>query len=175
MLVLDEPTNDLDIETLDLLEDLLAQYDGTVFLVSHDRAFLDNVVTQVIAAEGDGRWKEYAGGYDDWLRVRKVAAVAPATPKAVAPKKEAPPPAPVAAKPVKLSWKEQRELEALPDRIAALEEEQGAIQARLNDPAIYRDAPQDVPALNARLQALEAEVEAAMLRWEELEARSGGK
>ncbi|HQE40587.1 MAG TPA: ATP-binding cassette domain-containing protein, partial [Zoogloea sp.] len=175
VLVLDEPTNDLDIETLDLLEDLLAQYDGTVFLVSHDRAFLDNVVTQVIAAEGDGRWKEYAGGYDDWLRVRKAAAVAPATPKAVAPKKEAPPPAPVAAKPVKLSWKEQRELEALPDRIAALEEEQGAIQARLNDPAIYRDAPQDVPALNARLQALEAEVETAMLRWEELEARSGGK
>jgi len=175
VLVLDEPTNDLDIETLDLLEDLLAQYDGTVFLVSHDRAFLDNVVTQVIAAEGDGKWKEYAGGYDDWLRVRKAAAVAPATLKVVAPKKEAPPPAPVAAKPVKLSWKEQRELEALPDRIAALEEEQGAIQARLNDPAIYRDAPQDVPALNARLQALEAEVEAAMLRWEELEARSGGK
>ena len=84
-------------------------------------------------------------------------------------------PAPAAVKPVKLSWKEQRELEALPDRIATLEEEQGAIQARLNDPATYQDASQDVPAFNARLQAIEAEVEAAMLRWEELEARAAGK
>ncbi len=177
VLVLDEPTNDLDIETLDLLEDLLAQYDGTVFLVSHDRAFLDNVVTQVIAAEGDGRWKEYAGGYEDWLRVRKTseAAAPAATPKPAAPKKDVAPAPAAASKPAKLSWKEQRELEALPDRIAALEDEQGAIQARLNDPAIYRDAPQDVPQLNARLQALEGEIEAAMLRWEELEARSGGK
>ncbi|WP_079433908.1 ATP-binding cassette domain-containing protein [Zoogloea sp. LCSB751] len=175
VLVLDEPTNDLDIETLDLLEDLLAQYDGTVFLVSHDRAFLDNVVTQVIAAEGNGNWKEYAGGYEDWLRVRPAPEVTkPASaPKPVPPKKEEP--TPQAAKPVKLSWKEQRELEALPDRIAALEEEQGSIQARLNDPATYRDAPQDVPTLNTRLQALEGEIEAAMLRWEELESRGTGK
>ncbi|MCK6394140.1 ATP-binding cassette domain-containing protein [Zoogloea sp.] len=171
VLVLDEPTNDLDIETLDLLEDLLAQYDGTVFLVSHDRAFLDNVVTQVIAAEGEGRWKEYAGGYDDWLRVRKsaVTATAPVAPKAPAVRKDAP--APAAAAPVKLSWKEQRELEALPDRIAGLEAEQVQLQARLNDPATYRDSAQEVPGLNARLQALESEVEAAMLRWEELESR----
>lgn len=84
-------------------------------------------------------------------------------------------PTPQAAKPLKLSWKEQRELEALPDRIAALEEEQGTIQARLNDPATYRDAPQEVPTLNTRLQALEGEIEAAMLRWEELESRSNGK
>ena len=181
VLVLDEPTNDLDIETLDLLEDLLAQYDGTVFLVSHDRAFLDNVVTQVIASEGDGGWKEYAGGYDDWLRARKsagTAAVVASKAAAAAPKKEVAPvaaPAPAAVKPAKLSWKEQRELEALPDRIAALEEEQGVIQARLNDPATYQDASQDVPAFNTRLQAIEAEVEAAMLRWEELEARAAGK
>jgi len=175
VLVLDEPTNDLDIETLDLLEDLLAQYDGTVFLVSHDRAFLDNVVTQVIAAEGNGNWKEYAGGYEDWLRVRPVPEVAKpvAAPKPVQAKKEEP--KPQTAKPAKLSWKEQRELEALPDRIAALEEEQGTIQARLNDPATYRDAPQEVPALNTRLQALEGEIEAAMLRWEELESRGTGK
>jgi len=171
VLVLDEPTNDLDIETLDLLEDLLAQYDGTVFLVSHDRAFLDNVVTQVIAAEGDGHWKEYAGGYDDWLRVRRSAATqsAPAAPKAPSvSRKEAP--VSVAA-PAKLSWKEQRELEALPDRIAGLEAEQALLQARLNDPATYRDCAQEVPGLNARLQVLESEVEAAMLRWEELESR----
>ena len=175
VLVLDEPTNDLDIETLDLLEELLASYDGTVFLVSHDRAFLDNVVTQVIASEGDGNWKEYAGGYEDWLRVRKPAEAAVVTPpKAAAPKREAAAPVAV-AKPAKLSWKEERELEALPDRIAALEDEQTAAQARLNDPSIYRDAPQDVPVLNSRLQALEAEIEAAMLRWEDLESRSGKK
>ena len=175
VLVLDEPTNDLDIETLDLLEELLASYDGTVFLVSHDRAFLDNVVTQVIASEGDGNWKEYAGGYEDWLRVRKPAEAAPATPpKAAAPKRDAATPV-AAPKPVKLSWKEERELEALPDRIAALEDEQTAAQARLNDPSIYRDAPQDVLVLNSRLQALEAEIEAAMLRWEDLESRSGKK
>ncbi|MBS0346112.1 MAG: ATP-binding cassette domain-containing protein [Proteobacteria bacterium] len=175
VLVLDEPTNDLDIETLDLLEDLLAQYDGTVFLVSHDRAFLDNVVTQVIAAEGNGNWKEYAGGYEDWLRVRPAPeAVKPAAaPKPVQPKKEEP--KPQVAKPAKLSWKEQRELEALPDWIATLEEEQGTIQARLNDPATYRDAPQEVPTLNTRLQTLEGEIEAAMLRWEELESRGTGK
>ena len=173
VLVLDEPTNDLDIETLDLLEDLLAQYDGTVFLVSHDRAFLDNVVTQVIAAEGDGRWKEYAGGYEDWLRVRPAAvAAAPATPKPTPVRKEAPV---TSAKPVKLTWKEQRELEALPDRIAQLEGEQGEIQARLNDPATYKDAAQDVPGLNARLQAIDEELESAMLRWEELESRVAGK
>ncbi|MCE1187139.1 ATP-binding cassette domain-containing protein [Zoogloea sp.] len=178
VLVLDEPTNDLDIETLDLLEDLLASYDGTVFLVSHDRAFLDNVVTQVIAADGDGRWGEYAGGYEDWLRVRKLTEAAPATPKAApAPRKEAPAPAPAAsaAKPAKLSWKEQRELEALPDLIAGLEEEQGTLQARLNDPATYREAAAEIPAMNARLQAIEAEVEAAMLRWEELESRAAKK
>jgi ATP-binding cassette subfamily F protein uup len=175
VLVLDEPTNDLDIETLDLLEDLLAQYDGTVFLVSHDRAFLDNVVTQVIAAEGEGCWKEYAGGYDDWLRVRKSAATAsvPATPKASPVKKEAPTAAVAATKPAKLSWKEQRELEALPDRIAGLEAEQAQVQARLNDPATYRDSSQEIPGLNARLQTLEAELEAAMLRWEVLESRGG--
>jgi ATP-binding cassette subfamily F protein uup len=177
VLVLDEPTNDLDIETLDLLEDLLAQYDGTVFLVSHDRAFLDNVVTQVIAAEGDGRWKEYAGGYEDWLRVRKTAAsnASAAVAKAPAPKKEAATSAPAAAKPVKLSWKEQRELEALPDLIAKLEAEQVTLQARLNDPAIYRDAPQDAVQINTRLPALESEIEKAMVRWELLEARAAGK
>jgi len=175
VLVLDEPTNDLDIETLDLLEDLLAQYDGTVFLVSHDRAFLDNVVTQVIAAEGNGNWKEYAGGYEDWLRVRPVPEVIKPTavPKQVQTKKEEP--KPQVAKPAKLSWKEQRELEALPDLIARLEAEQVTLQAKLNDPAIYRDAPQDALQFNTRLQALESEIDASMVRWELLEARAAGK
>ncbi|NTV09466.1 MAG: ATP-binding cassette domain-containing protein [Zoogloea sp.] len=178
VLVLDEPTNDLDIETLDLLEDLLASYDGTVFLVSHDRAFLDNVVTQVIAAEGDGHWGEYAGGYAEWARVRQARSVQPekqaASSKAAASKAEQRPAAKPESRAARLSWKEQRELEALPDRISAMEAEQSALQARLGDPAVYRDAPDEVPRLNARLKELEGEMEAAMLRWEELESRSAG-
>src|SRR3989339_1813269 len=134
VLVLDEPTNDLDIETLELLEELLAQYDGTLFLVSHDRTFLDNVVTQVIAFEGDGKLIEYAGGYEDWVRVKKyqasVAVVKPATstpPRAAAAAVEK-------AKPAgKLSFKETRELEDLPRRIEALEREQTDIAAHLAD------------------------------------------
>ena len=178
VLVLDEPTNDLDIETLDLLEELLAGYDGTLFLVSHDRAFLDNVVTQVIAAEGDGRWGEYAGGYQEWQRVqaertaeRELAreaereAARRAQPAAAAPAK-------AAARGNKLSFNEKRELEALPDRIAALEEEQAALQARLGDPALYQQAPQEVPQVKARLEALEGEIEAALERWEALETRA---
>ncbi|MDD3354150.1 ATP-binding cassette domain-containing protein [Zoogloea sp.] len=173
VLVLDEPTNDLDIETLDLLEDLLASYDGTVFLVSHDRAFLDNVVTQVIAAEGEGLWQEYAGGYEDWLRSRK--AVEPVlAPKAATLKKEISAPVAAAApsRSARLTWKEQRELDALPERISALEEEQSRLQAQLNDPATYRDVPAEVPKLTQRLQVLEGEIEGALMRWEDLESRS---
>jgi ATP-binding cassette subfamily F protein uup len=178
VMVLDEPTNDLDIETLDLLEELLAGYDGTLFLVSHDRAFLDNVVTQVIAAEGDGRWSEYAGGYADWQRVRAEAAAreaeqARAAPPAAKPAASAAPRA-AAARAARLSFNEKRELEQLPDRIAALEAEQSALQARLADPALYQEAPQDVTRCSARLEALEGEIEAAMQRWEELETRTAG-
>ena len=175
VLVLDEPTNDLDIETLDLLEELLAGYDGTLFLVSHDRAFLDNVVTQGIAAEGDGRWGEYAGGYQEWQRVqaertaeRELAreAARRAQPAAAAAAKATP------ARSNKLSFNEKRELEALPERIAALEEEQATLQARLGDPALYQQAPQDVPQVKARLEAVEGEIEAALARWEVLETRA---
>jgi ATP-binding cassette subfamily F protein uup len=178
VMVLDEPTNDLDIETLDLLEELLAGYDGTLFLVSHDRAFLDNVVTQVIAAEGDGRWSEYAGGYADWQRVRAEAAAreaeqARAAPPAAKPAASAAPRA-AAARAARLSFNEKRELEQLPDRIAALEAEQSALQARLADPALYQEAPQDVTRCSARLEALEGEIDAAMQRWEELETRTAG-
>ncbi len=169
VVVLDEPTNDLDIETLDLLEDLLQQFDGTLFLVSHDRAFLDNVVTQVIAAEGDGRWKEYAGGYADWQRVRTVAEAsaaearrAPAEPKREVPRRAD-----------KLSFNEKRELAALPDKISALEEEQAGIHQRLADPALYQQAGHEVAELKARAEAIEGELEQALLRWEALESRAG--
>lgn len=170
VLVLDEPTNDLDIETLDLLEALLAEYDGTLFLVSHDRAFLDNTVTQVIAAEGDGRWKEYAGGYADWLRVRsKPAAPAAKVNSVVKAKEKSKAPSP--KRDDKLSFKEQRELETLPDRISALEAEEAGLQARLADPAIYQNAPDTVAQLAARLDELGDEMAAAMRRWEVLESR----
>jgi ATP-binding cassette subfamily F protein uup len=171
VIVLDEPTNDLDIETLELLESLLQEYAGTVFLVSHDRTFLDNVVTQVIAAEGDGGWKEYAGGYDDWERQRPRPA-APASQKA-APGAKAAEATKKAAK-SRLSFNENRELAALPDRIAALEAEQTQATARLADPSLYRDAADEVLPLKARLSALEGEILAAMARWEELETKAGG-
>ena len=173
VLVLDEPTNDLDIETLDLLEALLADYAGTLFLVSHDRAFLDNTVTQVIAAEGDGVWKEYVGGYADWQRQRQQAAAerkAAAAPTSAAPAKDKPKAAPAK----KLSFNEKRELDALPDRISALEAEEASLQARLADPALYQGPPEAAAELKARLDAVGAEMEAAMLRWEELETKAGG-
>ena len=169
VIVLDEPTNDLDIETLELLETLLQDYAGTVFLVSHDRSFLDAIVTQVIAAEGEGRWRETVGGYEDWLRETqssRMAAPAPEKREAAA-KKRAPRPK------TKLSFKEARELEALPDRIIALEGEQTGINARLADPALYRAAPEEARALRERLAALETEITQAMQRWEELESRAG--
>lgn len=174
VLVLDEPTNDLDIETLELLEQLLQDYPGTLFLVSHDRAFLDNVVTQTIAAEGDGRWHEYAGGYQDWADYQASRRAEQATAEAVAVKK-APSAAPVEAKtkpangPRKLSYKESRELAELPDRIAALETEQQTITARLEDPALYQSAPQEAQALAQRLTAIDDELMTLLERWEVLE------
>ena len=179
VLVLDEPTNDLDIDTLELLEELLQAFEGTVFLVSHDRRFLDNVVTSTIALEGDpafggrpGLWREYEGGYEDWKRQRERARVAPPAP-APAPRPAAAPapaPAPAAAK-AKLSYKEQRELDGLPVRIEALEAEQKALQAQLADPATYARDAQAVPALHARHEALEAELMQALERWEALASR----
>ena len=175
VLVLDEPTNDLDMETLDLLEQLLQDYDGTVLLVSHDRAFLDAVVTQTIAYEGDGRWREYVGGYSDWVAQRTTAPAAPANVAANAAAKPAAAAVPVAkadkpaaAQKTKLSFKEQKELEALPDRIAALEAEQGTLTDRLSSGAV---SGQDAAKLSTRLGELAAEIDAAMLRWEELESR----
>jgi ATP-binding cassette subfamily F protein uup len=171
VLVLDEPTNDLDIDTLELLEELLQDYEGTVFLVSHDRAFLDNVVTSTIAFEGDGRWREYEGGVEDWLtqsrRARELAqaAAAPA-PSAPAPA-AAPALAPAAAR-RKLGYKEQRELEALPGRIEALEQEQKAIQAELAAGTVYRDDPARAAQLATRSEQIEEELMQALERWEAL-------
>ncbi len=189
VLVLDEPTNDLDIDTLELLEDLLQNYDGTVFLVSHDRTFLDNVVTSTIAYEGPGRWREFEGGVQDWLiqskrsnaiaqskgqkvaqsfnygRDDKPAASAKTT---VAP----PPPAPVApvAKARKLSYKEQRELDALPARIAALETEQAGINAQLADGTLYASDNAKALQLAQRNATIDGELLDALERWELLGA-----
>ena len=169
VLVLDEPTNDLDIETLELLEELLQTYKGTLFLVSHDRTFLDNVVTQTIASEGEGGWKEYAGGYSDWQRFSK-AGRAEAKAEAVREEKKV---ATAQKKPakVKLNYKESRELADLPGRIDTLEKEQAAIAARLSDPALYQDKADEAVKLQKRTAQIEDELLAALTRWEELDAR----
>jgi ATP-binding cassette subfamily F protein uup len=177
--VLDEPTNDLDIDTLELLEDLLQNYDGTVFLVSHDRTFLDNVVTSTIAFEGDGRWREYEGGVQDWLvqsrRSREFAqaqetAAARNAPKPAAAAKAAEPVATPAAPRKKLSFKEQRELQALPARIEALEQEQAAIAGELADGSLYARDPERAGELGARNARIEEELLEALERWEKLGA-----
>ncbi len=194
VLVLDEPTNDLDIDTLDLLEDLLDEYPGTVFLVSHDRRFLDNVVTSTLVAEGDGAWREYEGGVEDWLiqsrRAKAISAGKPGaatiatsskqapeantrTPVAVAADTAAPvaPAAPVVAQPKrKLSYKEQRELEELPARIEALETEQAELNKQLADPDIYRKEGANVAAMHARVEVIDEELMTLLERWERLSA-----
>ncbi len=177
-LVLDEPTNDLDIDTLELLEELLEDYKGTVFLVSHDRTFLDNVVTQVIVAEGEGGWREFVGGYTDWERTKATMASAQAAPKASA-GKAALPAAGVAAQPAvakkaKLSYKEQRELDELPLLIASLEDEQSAITAQLNAPDFYKTNPADAKRINARFEQIDQLLIEALEKWELIEARSKG-
>jgi ABC transport system ATP-binding/permease protein len=187
VLVLDEPTNDLDIETLELLEELLADYPGTVFLVSHDRRFVDNVVTSIIAWEGDmqpGLWREYEGGIEDWLVQRErtriaqaaaakaaaaAAAQAPAAvPTAVA--TPAPAPAAVPAK-RKLSYKEQRELDELPSRIEAMEKEQAVLAALLNGSELYSQGAARITEVTARHAQLDEELLLALERWEALGSR----
>ena len=167
VVVLDEPTNDLDIETLELLEALLQEYPGTLFLVSHDRAFLDNVVTQTIAYEAEARWKEYAGGYEDWKRASRTRtpAEAPAQPEAPRAREAGAP------RPAKLTYKETRELEGLPAAIELLEAEHGDLARRLADPASYTDRSIDIKALNTRHAETEAELDRMMQRWDELESK----
>ncbi|VXC40081.1 fused ATP-binding subunits of ABC superfamily protein involved in precise excision of transposons [Pseudomonas sp. 8AS] len=180
LLVLDEPTNDLDVETLELLEEVLLNFPGTVLMVSHDRAFLDNVVTSTLVFEGEGRVREYVGGYQDWLRQggsprllgvgesksgkAELSAVAPA-----APVEETVAPAPAAAK-KKLSYKLQRELEAIPGQIDALETQLAALQAQIADPAFYQQPAATTAAVLERLQSLQEELDQLLERWAELEA-----
>ena len=177
VIVLDEPTNDLDIETLELLEALLADYAGTAFIVSHDRRFVDNVVTSIVAWEGDpgyggkpGLWREYEGGITDWLMQRERARVAVAAPSATAPSM------PVAsvfasASRARLSYKEQRELEGLPAHIEALEAEQRSIVELTADPSLYAKDPQRAASLHERSAQIEEELTAALERWEALASR----
>jgi ATP-binding cassette subfamily F protein uup len=174
LLVLDEPTNDLDIDTLELLEQLLQEYSGTVLIVSHDRTFLDNVVTQSIVFEGDGKLTEIVGGYADWLAWRqRQQRAASESAQAAASSRAAAQPAPAKAAPrSKLSYKEARELEALPAQLEALEAEQAQIAARLADPELYRSSPQEAATLQARSEAIEAELLDALARWEMLEAKA---
>jgi len=169
LLVMDEPTNDLDVETLELLEELLGDYTGTLLLVSHDRDFLDNVVTSTLVMEGEGRVGEYIGGYSDWLRQRPqvaqaVAAKAPEKPVA-APAAE---PQPAAAK-RKLSYKDARELEQLPVKIEKLELDVEGLTSAMNDPAFYTRSSAEVTAHTQQLAKVQAELDAAYARWEELD------
>ena len=172
VLVLDEPTNDLDIDTLELLEQLLEEYDGTVFLVSHDRTFLDNVVTQVVVAEGEGIWKEYVGGYADWERVSRTSQSTSAkevSKTAVKTKELAAEPT---SKAKKLSFKEQRELEQLPLQIAALEAEQATLTERLADANLYSKEPAEAQKLSERFAEIDQLLMDSLERWEIIEAKT---
>jgi len=172
LLVMDEPTNDLDAETLELLEEMVADYAGTLLLVSHDRAFLDNVVTSTLVFEGDGQINEYVGGYTDWLRQRRVAASASAT--AATPKQPgAAAPSSAGPKSRRLSYNEQRELAQLPEKIQRLEAEQAQLNALISDPAVFRRGKDESHLALQRLKALVAELETAYSRWDALESSAG--
>ena len=180
MLVLDEPTNDLDLETLELLEAQLVEWPGTLLLVSHDRVFLDNVVTSTLVFEGDGRVVEYVGGYEDWVRVKRAVAMAESRAVAAAvamrPSAEAPKAMPPGGAPgrKRLSYMEQREFDQLPARIEGLEAEQDALQRRVASPGFYKEAPDAIRAALARLEELQLELVSAYARWDDLDSRASG-
>ena len=178
LVVLDEPTNDLDIESLELLEQKLQDYAGTLLLVSHDRRFLDNVVTQTIASEGDGSWHEYVGGYSDWLKQRRK----PATPGTAKSATKSPAPAAVSTqiaasanpKPrARMSFKEQRELDTLPKDIEALEQEQSELTARMSTAEYHRQGPDQARTDGKRLEEIETLLQTKYARWEALEEQRG--
>jgi len=167
LLVLDEPTNDLDAETLELLEELLLNYQGNVLLASHDRAFLNNLVTSILVFEGNGRITEYIGGYDDWLKQRKKNKTKiPSKPKKNGTKK---------AKskrkgPKKITFRENRELEDMPSLIESLEQEHAVLFGRMSDPSFYKNESAEIANTKERLGSLEIELEKAYKRWETLDA-----
>ena len=169
VIVLDEPTNDLDTETLELLEELVTNYAGTLLLVSHDRAFLNNVVTSTLVFEGNGQIKEYAGGYDDYLRVRQAALTAAAvtTKPAMKPK----PDRLAAGKPARLNYNQRRQLDSLPQSIGELEQQQRELHAAMADPAFFKQQGSEIAKAKSRLVAIERELSELYTRWEELEAR----
>jgi ATP-binding cassette subfamily F protein uup len=167
LLVLDEPTNDLDIDSLELLEQVLEDYSGTLILVSHDRRFLDNTVTQVLAAEGNGEWHEYVGGYSDWVKYRRPQAAPAAAPKAEKPAQ----PKPARAKSVKLSYKEERELESLPKEIDALETEQQELLEKMAGPSYHELPGAEIKADRDRLEAIPQILEERYERWQELQSK----
>ena len=171
VLVLDEPTNDLDVETLELLEELLLEFAGTVLLVSHDRAFINNVVTSTLVFEGSGRIQGYAGGYDDWL-TQRPAPETNETPKR-AEKKSIAPVRPAPDAPKKLGYMEKRELDALPGRIESLELRQEELFQVMSQPDFYRQESDHIAAVKSQLAQVEQELEQAFLRWEALDARDG--
>lgn len=194
VLVMDEPTNDLDIQTLELLEELLLKYSGTLLLVSHDRAFLNNVVTSTLVYEETGKIAEFIGGYDDWLRQKKITPIPPKEPtqKESTPKESTPKEStristkkktasglektgPEKNRPGKtrLGYMEKRELESLPLQIEAMEKEQTDLLEKMSDPEFYKTDPQVIAQINARREELENLLEAAYARWEELESRNG--
>ncbi|HGG58674.1 MAG TPA: ATP-binding cassette domain-containing protein [Gammaproteobacteria bacterium] len=166
LLVLDEPTNDLDIETLELLEELLADYQGTVLLISHDREFIDRVATSSLVFESPGRIREYVGGYSDWLRQRPEPRSEAGSKQPAARRKAAPAPR-------KLSYKDQRELDALPETIEKLEDRQAEIHERMSDPAFYQQSRELIASEQAALAEIESALEKAYQRWEELDQMAG--
>ncbi len=170
VLVLDEPTNDLDAESLELLEELLLEYPGTLLLVSHDRSLLNNVVTSTLVFEGNGQVIEYAGGYDDWLVQRPKTEAVPKPTKKDSNKN---PPRPDIRKPVKLGYMQQRELTELPRKIDTLESEQKELYAIMSDPLFYKEDKNEIARVKANLERVEKEIEAAYFRWEELESMQG--
>ena len=169
---MDEPTNDLDVETLELLEELLADYPGTLLLVSHDRDFLDSVVTSTLVMEGEGRVGEFVGGYTDWLRQRAAPIAAPSPLRHARDSGNVQPAAVVPAQPAKrrLSYKEQKELDALPARIEVLESRVAALTDAMHAPAFFQQDGAAIVAHNTALAQAQAELDAAFARWMELDA-----
>jgi ATP-binding cassette subfamily F protein uup len=183
VLVMDEPTNDLDIETLDLLEEVINDFDGTILLVSHDRVFLEHIVTSTLAFEGDGRITEYIGGYEDYLRQSGSGIRDPGSDKLRTAGQSSPgasiaqdangsrTPDPASGLRKKLSFNESRELEALPARIESLESEQSRLQSESASPDFYKESAEHIRAVLARIDAIAPELDAALARWMELEER----
>ena len=174
VLVLDEPTNDLDLETLELLEAQLVEWPGTLLLVSHDRRFLDNVVTSTLVFEGDGRVQEYVGGYEDYLRQRsaisfQLSAANERAATSTSPNQPTSPTSPTRPK-TKRSFKEEREYADLPGRIAALESEQQALHARVAGPEFYKEGAESIKEVLVRIEAIDAELLSAYSRWDELDS-----